>query len=51
MGWLVKQDLSKFWEESQQVRLYNQQHALAIHSNQQQTFTQQMKDFAHAQTQ
>jgi len=46
--WLVKQDLSKFWAETHQVRLYNQHHALAIHSSQQQTFTQQMKDFVNA---
>lgn len=46
--WLIAQDLPKFWNETQEVRLYNQRHALAIHNNQQQTFTQKMKDFAHA---
>jgi hypothetical protein len=51
VSWLIKQDLPKFWQETHDVRLYNQQHALAIHSNQHQTFTKQMKDFAHAQTQ
>jgi len=48
IAWLVKQDLTKFWAETHQVRLYNQHHALAIHSNQQQTFTQQMKEFVNA---
>lgn len=51
IAWLITQNLPKFWEETREVRLYNQRHALAIHSNQQQTFTQQLKDFAHAQTQ
>ena len=51
IAWLITQDLPKFWEETRAVRLYNQQHALAIHSSQQDTFTQQLKDFAHAQTQ
>jgi hypothetical protein len=48
VAWLVKQDLPKFWEETKEVRLYNQHHALTIHSSQQQTFTQQMKDFVNA---
>jgi hypothetical protein len=48
VAWLVKQDLAKFWAETYQVRLYNQHHALAIHSSQQQTFTQQLKDFVNA---
>lgn len=48
VSWLLTQDLSKFWTETREVRLYNQRHALAIHSNQHETFTQKMKEFVNA---
>jgi hypothetical protein len=48
VSWLTQQDLPKFWEETKETRLYNLRHAFAIHSSQQQTFTQQLKDFVNA---
>lgn len=48
VAWLVKQDLKKFWEETKDTRLYNLRHAFELHSNQRDTFTQQLKDFVNA---
>lgn len=48
VAWLTQQNLPKFWEETKETRLYNLRHAFAIHSNQHDTFTQQLKDFVNA---
>jgi hypothetical protein len=46
--WLCAQDLDRFWHETRQVCLYNQQHAQTLHTIQQNTFTNKFKEFMRA---
>jgi hypothetical protein len=46
--WLCDQDLDRFWLETRDICLYNQQHAQELHTNQQNTFTEKFREFMHA---
>lgn len=46
--WLCAQDLDQFWQQTRDICLYNQQHALALHTSQQQKFTNKFQEFMHA---
>lgn len=46
--WLCDQDLDRFWSETRAVCLYNQQHAQALHSKQQNTFSDKFREFMNA---
>lgn len=46
--WLLDQDLSEFWRETERVRLCNQRRALELHNSQLKTFNQQLKEFMYA---
>lgn len=48
VSWLCNQDLDKFWQESRDVCLYNQQHAFELHTSQHKTFTKKFIEFMHA---
>lgn len=46
--WLCSQNLVKFWQESTETRLYNQQHLLELHSNRKTKFDQDFLKFIYA---
>ena len=46
--WLCAQDLDRFWQETRDICLYNQQHAFELHTNQQKTFTDKLQEFINA---
>jgi hypothetical protein len=46
--WLCKQNLKSFWQAAQDICLYNQQHALAIHNSHAHSFNKKLTEFIHA---